>query len=91
MRCHVYQGNQNGEEAKNMDDQDDTFDFWQQAQHDRIHENTDEYHCPKEEGSVPSLKIIVGLVEDDQPLNDSTDEVSTGSYESLPSSHSKPA
>ncbi|KAI4187237.1 MAG: hypothetical protein L6R41_002955 [Letrouitia leprolyta] len=55
-----------------MDDQDDALNFRQEVQHDRVHENSDEDDGPEEKGSMPALEIVVGMVHDDQALDDGT-------------------
>ena len=60
---HVYYGDQNGEEAKNVDDKDHGFNLRQYARDDGVDQDRDDDHSPEYQRHLPSLEFVSGVVQ----------------------------
>lgn len=69
-----HQWNQDGEEAQSMQDQDHSLDLGQKSGCDRIDKDTDQQCSPHQQGAVPSLIVVVGIVEHEKALNHGSTE-----------------
>lgn len=66
----VPQDNKDGNESGNMDDYDEDLELGEQIWDDHIDEDGNGNNQPSEERSLPLLRVVVGIVKNDQTLND---------------------
>ena len=65
----IHYGYQDAKEAKNVQNQDKSFDLGQCTADHRVEKDSDEDDRPIQQGTVPILCSIVWMIEDDQALN----------------------
>lgn len=91
MIGHVRQRDQDSKEAENMQDQDKTLKSREQLPSDSIDGDRKDRDGPEQEGSVPAMRLIIAVCEDDQSLNQTTAEITRCRVCGLPPNDGKPA
>ena len=84
------QGDDNGEQAHDMDDQDQAFDHRQFLGQEGVEENGESGDGNDQHGSVPALEDVVWLIQDQKTLDDCPSKKSDRADSALPSRGTEP-
>lgn len=75
MIGHVSQGDENGEETKNMEDQDHALKSRKNFAANTVDGDSKYHNSPEYKRSMPSLGLIFTVREHDQALNQGADQI----------------
>ncbi|KAI4227538.1 MAG: hypothetical protein LQ349_006695 [Xanthoria aureola] len=69
MRSQIDQSYNDGDEAGDVEEEDEAFNHGQKATDHRIDEDCDSYHSPTEEGALVLLGVVVGVIKNYDALD----------------------
>lgn len=91
LRRHDQERDDDREEAKDMQDQDGDFRYREGFGQEHIHRDGDGDGCDDQKRAVPLLRLVSGIVQGDETLDDGASDERESDNGSLPSNRQKPA
>lgn len=89
--AYIYQGDQKGEEAEDVESQDEELEFGQDGTGVQVDYNGHDHDSPVEQRALPLGRYIPRVVQRDQCQDEIRAQISTGGYDRLPATYNKPA